>query len=276
MAVALPFYNAFVGLGVALAIVMFQRRLRVFFDTPSERDRAMLLLLVALPASVVGAWAFDRVAGAASGPVLPVRGLAFYGGLLAALVSVIALAPLLGLRLRRLLDAGAPAIALGHAIGRIGCGVAGCCYGRPVDPHGVLHALGLTRIPTQWLESFALAGIALWLSRRVPCPCPCPTCRHVSPAPPDANDQPTAGTGTGTGTNAMISGPRDGDVIALYFASYGAVRLVLETLRDDSRGTLPGLPAWLSPSQWISVALLLAAGALAATRDRRSHREVSV
>ncbi|MEI8255732.1 MAG: prolipoprotein diacylglyceryl transferase family protein, partial [Deltaproteobacteria bacterium] len=181
-------------------------------------------------AAAVGAWGFDRVAGAASGPVLPLRGLAFYGGLLAALVAVAALAPVLGLPMRRLFDAGAPPIALGHAVGRIGCGVAGCCYGRRVDPHGALHAIGLARVPTQWLESAALGAIALWLARTRPA--------------------------------------REGAVIARYFASYAVVRIALETLRDDPRGALPWLPAWLSPSQWVSVGLLVAAGALTATRAR--------
>lgn len=230
MAVALPFYNLFVGLGVGLATVLFHARLRVYFATERERDRALLLLVVALPAAAVGAWGFDRVAGAASGPVLPLRGLAFYGGLLAALVAVAALAPVLGLPMRRLFDAGAPPIALGHAVGRIGCGVAGCCYGRRVDPHGALHAIGLARVPTQWLESAALGAIALWLARTRPA--------------------------------------REGAVIARYFASYAVVRIALETLRDDPRGALPWLPAWLSPSQWVSVGLLVAAGALTATRAR--------
>jgi len=38
-----------------------------------------------------------------------------------------------GLDLRRILDAGAPAMALGEGITRIGCLLAGCCYGRPTD-----------------------------------------------------------------------------------------------------------------------------------------------
>ena len=30
-------------------------------------------------------------------------------------------------------DAFAPGLALGHAIGRVGCFAAGCCYGKPTS-----------------------------------------------------------------------------------------------------------------------------------------------
>lgn len=231
MAVAFPFYNLFVGLGVALAAVLFNQRLPRFFETQRERERALILLIGALPSAALGSWLFDRIAGASSGPILPLRGLAFFGGLLGAISSVLILAPLLGVRLLRVLDAGAPAIALGHAIGRVGCGVAGCCFGRRVDAHGIWHHIGFSRVPTQWLESASLGALAFVLAR----------------------------------TKVR----RDGDAIAIYFAAYGVLRLLLETLRDDVRGRLPGLPAVLSPSQWISVALIAAACVLASTRTRR-------
>jgi phosphatidylglycerol:prolipoprotein diacylglycerol transferase len=231
VAVAFPFYNLFVGAGVALAAVLFQHRLQRFFEHARDRERALLLLLAALPCAAIGSWVFDRVTGASSGPILPLRGLAFYGGLLGAFAAVSVLAPLWKLPLLRVLDAGAPAIALGHAIGRIGCGVAGCCYGHRVDAHSVWGAMGWHRVPTQWIESMCLGVVALVLARTPP--------------------------------------RREGDAIATYFAAYGAIRILLETLRDDPRGHLPALPMMLSPSQWISVVLLLAAAVLLATRARR-------
>ncbi len=58
-------------------------------------------------------------------------GLVFYGGLLGAAAAVA-----LFVRRRRwpfgtVADALAPGLALGHAVGRLGCFLAGCCYGRP-------------------------------------------------------------------------------------------------------------------------------------------------
>ena len=87
-------------------------------------------------------------------------------------------------------------------------------------------------MPTQWLESIGLGALAFVLAR----------------------------------TEVR----RDGDAIATYFAAYGSFRLMLEALRDDPRGHLPGLPSALSPSQWISIALLATACALVATRTRRT------
>ncbi len=58
-------------------------------------------------------------------------GLVFLGGLFAAFV-----ASALYIRLRRLpfwsyADAALPGVALGHAVGRLGCLAVGCCYGSP-------------------------------------------------------------------------------------------------------------------------------------------------
>ena len=58
-------------------------------------------------------------------------GLVFYGGLIAAsavAVLVIRLESMPGLRTA---DVVAPAVALGHAFGRMGCFAAGCCFGQP-------------------------------------------------------------------------------------------------------------------------------------------------
>jgi phosphatidylglycerol:prolipoprotein diacylglycerol transferase len=239
VAVATPLYNFFVGLGVALAAVLFQRRVFTRFERQRDRERALLLLLPALPSAAVGSWVFDRIAGVSSGPVLPFRGLAFYGGLIGALAMVVAVAPVAGVSLLRVLDAGAPCITLGHAIGRIGCGVAGCCFGHRVGEHSVWHALGFARVPTQWLESlalFALSGVLLATDRKR---------REM----------------------------RDGDLAAFYLAGYAGIRLVMETMRDDVRGALPAVPATLSPSQWVAIAMMAASSALALTRARRTRFE---
>lgn len=57
-------------------------------------------------------------------------GLVFYGGLLGALVATIICVKKYRLDFWVLTDLLAPGVALGHAIGRIGCLMAGCCYGK--------------------------------------------------------------------------------------------------------------------------------------------------
>ncbi len=57
----------------------------------------------------------------------------FYGGFLFAAVAAVWYIRRHSLPLGRITDLAAPSIALGQAIGRIGCLAAGCCYGRPCD-----------------------------------------------------------------------------------------------------------------------------------------------
>lgn len=60
-------------------------------------------------------------------------GLVFYGGVLLALPVAVYLAKKEALPLWDAADIWAPSIALGHAIGRLGCFCAGCCYGKPAE-----------------------------------------------------------------------------------------------------------------------------------------------
>ena len=66
------------------------------------------------------------------------------------------------------LAAAAPALAIGHAIGRIGCFLVGDDYGRPTDlPWGVAFPEGLppTPIPVHPTQLYEAAGLAFiaWL-----------------------------------------------------------------------------------------------------------------
>jgi phosphatidylglycerol---prolipoprotein diacylglyceryl transferase len=56
-------------------------------------------------------------------------GLVFYGGLIFGLGCVLIYAVCARLALRPLFDVFAPSVALGLAIGRVGCFMAGCCWG---------------------------------------------------------------------------------------------------------------------------------------------------
>lgn len=92
-------------------------------------------------------------------------GLAWQGGLLGGMVAGIFYIRKHALPLRETLDLAAPYIALGHSIGRIGCFLNGCCYGKEVSwgiyfpiYHAHLH-------PTQLYESASLFFIFLILKK---------------------------------------------------------------------------------------------------------------
>jgi phosphatidylglycerol:prolipoprotein diacylglycerol transferase len=57
----------------------------------------------------------------------------FYGGLIGAFLVGLWLVRRYKLPVWKTADMYAPGIALGHVIGRMGCLMAGCCYGRPTD-----------------------------------------------------------------------------------------------------------------------------------------------
>ncbi len=58
-------------------------------------------------------------------------GLVFYGGLIGGLLALVAYVKVNKLPFWVVLDAAAPAAALGEAITRVGCFLNGCCWGRP-------------------------------------------------------------------------------------------------------------------------------------------------
>ncbi len=60
-------------------------------------------------------------------------GLVFYGGAIGATVTLVALCRRWQISVGAMADALAPPLALGHAMGRIGCFWVGCCYGKPVS-----------------------------------------------------------------------------------------------------------------------------------------------
>jgi phosphatidylglycerol:prolipoprotein diacylglycerol transferase len=70
-------------------------------------------------------------------------GFVFLGGLVAAIPVGILYCRKKGLNAWFAADVLAPSLALGHALGRVGCFLAGCCYGRIADPAGPLGFLAV-------------------------------------------------------------------------------------------------------------------------------------
>ena len=83
-------------------------------------------------------------------------GLVWYGGLILAVISGAVFLRIYKMPILKTADLMMPYVALGQAIGRIGCFLNGCCYGKT------------PALPTQLFESAAMFIVYLILRRRVP------------------------------------------------------------------------------------------------------------
>ena len=166
----------------------------------------------------------------------------FYGGLIAALVVGLLLARRYRLPRWTTADLAAPGIALGHVIGRFGCLLAGCCYGRPTDvawgitftdpvaAANVGTPLGVPLHPTQLYDAGAELLIMVLLLA---------TERRGRPFP--------------------------GRTFWLYILLYAISRFIVEIYRGDERGMMFGM----STSQFISIVLVPLAIAMLVWLRRR-------
>ena len=66
-------------------------------------------------------------------------GLSFYGGLIGGFIASLWFVKSRGLPFLKLADIMAPSLILGQAIGRLGCLMAGCCFGEPANLPWCIH-----------------------------------------------------------------------------------------------------------------------------------------
>jgi phosphatidylglycerol:prolipoprotein diacylglycerol transferase len=124
-------YSFFLVLGFVCGWFLARKRAQFFGIKPSHLDNISLLLPFA---GLFGARLFARLFYAKL-PLLEALkvwegdGLVFYGGFVFGVASVIAYGLLRGIRLIALCDCLAPSVAVGLAFGRMGCFMAGCCWG---------------------------------------------------------------------------------------------------------------------------------------------------
>lgn len=133
-------FGLMAALGFLAAYLVLRRHSeRVAGMAPDDSSR---LLVVAMLGGALGArfayvaehWSAEF----AGGPLIEVLrfdrgGLMFYGGLGGAILAIAVFALVDRRSFGSLLDLSAIALSLGHAFGRVGCFLNGCCYGRVCD-----------------------------------------------------------------------------------------------------------------------------------------------
>lgn len=90
-------------------------------------------------------------------------GLVWFGGFIGALMCGYAYMKYKKLDTMSMLDLFVPYVALGQAIGRVGCFFNGCCYGREASWGIFSPASGLTLVPSQLFDSLTLFFVFLAL-----------------------------------------------------------------------------------------------------------------
>ena len=143
-------------------------------------------------------------------------------------------------------DAFAPGLALGHAIGRLGCFAAGCCWGKA------------TTAP--WGVTFNNPLAAAWVG----------TPLHVPLEPTQLFESAVELVNFFILYWLIRHKKFDGQVIGAYMFLYGFARYFLEYLRDDpGRGSVFG--GLMTGTQLISIMLVIAGGVLWIRRAPRTE-----
>jgi phosphatidylglycerol---prolipoprotein diacylglyceryl transferase len=153
-------------------------------------------------------------------------GLVYYGGLIGATLAGIIYLVWKKLPVWKFGDVLAPSIAFGYVLGRIGCLMNGCCYGRPCDLPWAIRfpaehsTRGAPVHPTQIYDSLLSLifwGFLAWLYRRK---------------------------------------RFDGQVFASYLIGYAILRSTVEFFRGDY--TVHYLGGWATPAHLVSMAIFAA------------------
>ena len=233
-------YGLMIGIGIVAALSLAWRRAD---RRGIPQEKVTTVVLLGLIAGFLGAKLLFLITELPDVlrdplPYLGSDGFVVYGGILAGVPTLWLWCRKKGERLEIWTDLLLPGVALAQGFGRIGCFLAGCCYGRPTaSPIGVifpadsLAPAGIPLLPTQLFSAagdFLIALALLRLERR---------------------------------------NGKDGELLVWYLLLYGTGRFLLEFFRSDPRGTV----GVFSTSQFISLFIVAAGVVLALSRRKRSE-----
>lgn len=233
----IPSYFLMLVCGLAAFFTLFFLFFRPLFKSDRVTFNRLLFVLIL---SVVGlgvfAFLFNSLFHSIEQGKLVMGGITWLGGVVGAIISFLVLCRLLVPKKRgyepETLSMLMPGMALGHAFGRIGCFLGGCCFGRVSDstlaviyPEGSYaaklypNAEGTGSLPVLPIPLFEAAFelmlfiFMMLLPKKV---------RKYS--------------------------------LSMYSIAYGAFRFVAEFYRGDERGSVGG---FVTPSQLLSILLML-------------------
>ena len=226
-----------VGMVAGMSLILWRAR-RIGLSRVRVFAGGVGIILVSLAGSRIGNVLIDLKSYIHNWrAIFSLYGTGFQGGLIGGILATLVFARWLRVSFWRVADLFAPGLVLGQAIGRIGCFLNGCCYGRATDSFlGMYlpgHGVGWeVRYPTQLMHSaanFSILAVLLKADKRKPC---------------------------------------EGFVFLLYAILYSTQRLLIDFLRADAVPLVKGI----RPTEVVSVATILAAAALLGWQWRRARR----
>ena len=220
-------YGFMIAIGIILAGVMFMKRA----DKEKYNDDSLFnaLFLTVLFGMLGGKilYILVNIKSVIDDPSILLNygeGFVVYGGILAGVIALAFYSKKKKWNVLETFDLAAPSVALGQAFGRIGCFLAGCCYGKETNlwigvkfPTNSLAPSGVYLHPTQLYSSafdFALVIVLILFAR---------------------------------------NNKKKGRVFSMYLILYSIGRFLVEFLRNDERGAI-GI---LSTSQFIAIFTLI-------------------
>lgn len=236
-------YGLCIGLGIAAALLLIWRRAE---QRHMDSQTVNILILLVLVTGFAGAKLFFLFAHWSEFRADPLgtlgsEGFVVYGGIVCGLGAGYLYCRRKALPFLRWVDCFIPGVALAQGFGRIGCFLAGCCFGKPTEsvlgvvfPAGSMAPAGIPLWPTQLFSAagdFLLAGVLLLAEKR---------------------------------------SRGDGLLAGLYLLLYSAGRFLIEFLRADPRGAVGAL----STSQFIALFTAAAAVCILILRKRGTQHGI--
>lgn len=224
-------YGLMIAIGVVAALVVATLRAK---KKGLDGDITFNLTILSVISGFIGAkilYILVEWKDFIQNPLMVVSGSGFvvYGGIIVGALTAVLYCRWKKISFMSYFDLLMPSVAIAQGFGRLGCLLAGCCYGQPTDAwYGIVFQTsaiapnGVSLFPSQIVSSlmnFAIAAILILFARK----------------------------------NKIA-----GRVGALYLILYSVGRFIIEFFRNDFRGSI----GFMSTSQFISIFVIVLALAL--------------
>ncbi|MGL4992500.1 MAG: prolipoprotein diacylglyceryl transferase [Sarcina sp.] len=223
-------YGLMIAIGILVAVFMLNKRAKI---KGYNEDNIFNMIIITVIMGILGGkvlYIITDFKDVMKDPSIIITqfgyGFVIYGAILFGILSVFLYCKKRKWNALEVFDMTVPGVAIAQGFGRIGCLLAGCCYGAITNgslfivfPEGSLAPAGVHLHPTQIYCSifdFLLGIFLIWYSKN--------------------------------------REKKSGDTVAMYLIIYSIGRFIIEFFRNDPRGAV----GMFSTSQFISLFILIA------------------